>query len=111
MTQFLPFPKSLRAAVDAVIFQNTRLNYRPTRFIEATRVDDSRLRRVCSNMILRTNTFPWIARALETHPDLLFLEDVVAQHGAHFGLKDKVIEEAKDRVKKLNEQAGFQRFE
>ena len=112
MTQPLPFPKTLRAAVEAVIDQNEAVGYRPAwfkvRVKQATTVP--KLHEACSNLILKPETLEWIEKSLSKHPCLLLLEDLVARHGEHYELGQDVIEEAQARVEWLDRLAGKRRF-
>ena len=107
MPQPLPFPETLRAAVEAVIAQNKAEGYPPTRFIQATSSGnpdggDPELRKACSNLICNHENLEWIEQSLRDYPGLLLLEDLVARHGGHYGLSQCVIEAAKARLKTLD---------
>ena len=111
MTRPLPFPGTLRAAVETVIDQNKAQGYSPNRFIQITaQVRDAELPNVCSRLILDAGTLEWMEKALYDYPGLLFLEDLVARYGEHYDLGKDVIEHAQARALLLDQVADIQRF-
>ena len=116
MTQPLPFPETLCAAVEEVIHQNTALGYTPKRFIQATSggyLDggEPELREVCSKLIRSGEALQWVEKSLQTYPRLLLLEDLVARHGERYELSEDVIEVAKASAEHLDNRVGRQRFQ
>lgn len=109
MPRQLPKPATLRDAVKEVIASNLRDGYPPTRFIQATEHGEAKdLVGVCEHLILNPDTLSWLVQALEQHRGLLFLEDLVVEHG--FGLSLEAIEEAKRRVEALDDFVGGPRW-
>ena len=116
MPQPLPFPETLRAAVEAVIAQNKAEGYPPTRFIQATSGGypdggEPELREICSKLIRSGEALKWVEKSLQTYPRLLLLEDLVAQHGEHYELSQDVIEAAEASAEHLDKLVGRQRFQ
>lgn len=110
MPRPLPYPPTLRDAVNEVIASNRRDGYPPQRFIEATKHGEaSDLTHVCEHLILNPGTLSWLADALMKHGQLLFLEDLVAEYS--YGLSSDALKEAKRRVEAFDQLVGMKRWQ
>src|SRR5438552_3693906 len=82
-TRPLPYPPTLSAAVREVIDSNRADGYPPNRFVGATQDGFApNLLAVCSNLINKGDTLEWLEKALQSHPTLLTLEDLVCSYGS-----------------------------
>ena len=102
MAEQLPSPATLREAVESVIEQNTRIGYRPTRFIGAvSSVGDTELVRVCTDLISSPTALEALEKAVVKYPDLLTLEDLIfgSIYGSQWGFEQSALDQAKASVR------------
>jgi hypothetical protein len=110
-TRPLPHPHSLSAAVRAVIDSNRADGYPPNRFVGATQDGLApNLLAVCCKLINKGETLEWLEKALQSHPTLLTLEDLVCCYGSSWGLDAATIQVACDRSAYFNQLAGHTRY-
>lgn len=107
----LPAPQNLEEAVELVIQYNKADGYNPTRFIALVRGrSGSALQRICDQLITNPETLAHIDKAFTPHPQLLTIEDFVAEYGALWGFTPSTIESAQARTKYFNQLAGSTRY-
>ena len=113
MTSPVPDPRTLREAVEEVIRQNKAVGYTPSRFITYTEGGAAaNLLTICADLIQNPETYEWLEKAVESHPALLILEDLVTHsaHGREWGLGDREIILSEARSMALDHTVGFQRW-
>ena len=108
----IPTPRTLREAVDVVIAQNKTQGYSPTRFAAAVSVADSELTKVCASLISSATALEALEKAIQSYPNLLFLEDLLATPESlpDWGFEPDVIDRARATTQWLNQLAGHQRW-
>jgi hypothetical protein len=110
-TRPLPHPQSLSAAVREVIDSNRADGYPPNRFVGATQDGFAPdLLAVCRNLINKGETLEWLEKALEGHPTLLTLEDLVCRYGSGWGFDSATIQVACDRSLYFDTLANHTRY-
>ena len=109
----IPNPRTLREAVQEVIRQNSEIGYPPVRFRQATENGKAyNLLAVCTGLIQKPETLDALQKAVESHPSLLTLEDIIAHspHGSEWGFSAEVVELATARSEGLDGLVGSQRW-
>ena len=89
MAQQVPSPTMLRDAVMEVVRQNISIGYTPTRFIQMTEGGNANnLVDICDRLIQNGETYNAVSSQLNSHPDILTLEDLVVRssHGRKWEL-------------------------
>ena len=113
MAQQVPAPTMLRDAVMEVVRQNISIGYTPTRFIQMTEGGNANnLVDICDRLIQNGETYNAVSSQLNSHPDILTLEDLVVRssHGRKWGLDEATVEMAKARVVAWDKEVGRQRW-
>jgi len=94
---------SLREAVIRVIEQNRSKGCTPHRFISMTKNGNAQnLAQVCEKLLTSPDAFEQVEKAIRDNPELLTLEDEVANSLNGFGLSNEAVEQARARVEFLN---------
>ena len=109
----IPNPISLREACHLVAEQNKSIGYPPNRFEPAVSgVSNEGLVKVCNRLLLSTEAFFALDKALGRFPGLLTLEDLVAlsTYGEYWSLEDAAMLSAKDRVEHFDRLVGAKRW-
>jgi hypothetical protein len=110
-TRPLPNPQSLIDAVREVIDSNRADYYNPKIFAGKTQHGLApNLLAVCNNLIDSPGTIEWLEKAVENHPTLLTLEDLVCRHGSRWGFNATTIQNACARSAYFDTIAGHIRY-
>jgi hypothetical protein len=90
----LPTPSTLADAVQTVIASNRADGYQPKYFARMTKnVQGAALVAVCSKLINQPN-LQKLTAALNAHPLLLTIEDLIDRYGASWGFNGATIQDA-----------------
>jgi len=107
----LPSPQTLPSAVRNVIDSNIADGYQPNRFRGATQDGLApNLLDVCSKLINKGETLEWLESALNSHPSLLTLEDLVCRYGSGWGFDQSTVQNACARASYFNQLVGYTRY-
>jgi len=91
---------NLKQAAQKVIAQNISVGYTPTRFIQVTEGGNAvNLDEVISRLVLKAELLEELERQIKLHPDIITIEDLIAESDDGFGLPEEVIKIAKARHK------------
>jgi hypothetical protein len=102
MNRKLPFASSLRHAVEAVCYSNSKDGYPPTYFDDLLDLDDHEMKYRVESWLDSEKQFATISTILYNHKSkrLLTLEDLIAQYG--LDLSELAQNNAKRRVEEFN---------
>ena len=113
MVMQLPAPMTLSEAVREVTRQNVSLGYTPSRFRQLVEEGYApNLLKVCMELFYSGDALQALEIALDGHPALLTLEDLVAHstYGKQWGFDEDIIRQAEARVQYFDERVGHQRW-
>lgn len=94
-----------------MIDSNRADGYPPNRFVTATQEGFAQnLLAVCSRLINNDENLEWLENALQSHPSLLTLEDLVCVYGFDWGFDHATIQQASGRAAYFNQLTGHTRY-
>jgi hypothetical protein len=103
----LPEVKTLQDAVIAVISNNKKCGYNPTRFIQLTEGGfASDLLHRCERLMMSEGDSETLERAVREHPGMLLLEDFIVPQGREWGFSEEAVRRAEAWLQYITQVTG-----